>query len=49
MARGAQQQPGSVVPDWGTGELEGQSAEMKITLSDGKHCYKFTYTLDSDS
>ena len=49
MAHGAQQQSVSVVPDSGTGELVGLSGEMKITISDGKHFYEFTYTLDSDS
>lgn len=47
MARGVQQQTVSVVPDSGTGELEGLSGEMKITISEGKHFYELKYTLDS--
>lgn len=34
-----------VVPDSGTGELEGISGEMQIIIEDGKHFYKFDYEL----
>lgn len=34
-----------VVPDSGTGELEGLSGEMQIIIDDGKHLYEFDYEL----
>ncbi|MFD2533087.1 DUF3224 domain-containing protein [Gracilimonas halophila] len=34
-----------VVPDSGTGELEGLSGEMQIIIDDGKHFYEFDYEL----
>jgi len=34
-----------VVPDSGTGELNGISGQMKIIITDGKHVYKFDYEL----
>lgn len=49
MTRGAQHLRVTVVPDSATGELEGLSGEMTITISEGQHFYEFTYTLDSGS
>ncbi|MDR9419605.1 DUF3224 domain-containing protein [Gracilimonas sp.] len=36
-----------VVPDSGTGELEGLSGKMDITIEEGKHFYEFEYQLSS--
>jgi len=35
----------TVVPDSGTGELEGLQGEFKIILAEGKHNYEFAYVL----
>jgi len=35
----------AVVPDSGTGQLQGISGTMKITIADGKHFYDFDYSL----
>ncbi|HEX6927903.1 MAG TPA: DUF3224 domain-containing protein [Gammaproteobacteria bacterium] len=45
MNRGAQELVVAVVPDSGTGELEGISGEMRIRIEDGKHFYDFDYDL----
>jgi hypothetical protein len=45
MDRGAPSQSVTVVPDSGTGELAGLSGEMVIEIEDGKHFYRFDYTL----
>ena len=45
MNRGAPQQSVTVVPDSGTGELEGLAGKMTIDIADGKHSYEFEYTL----
>lgn len=45
MNRGEQQQSIEVVPDSGTGELEGLSGSLWITIEDGRHSYDFDYTL----
>jgi len=38
-----------VVPDSGTGELEGLTGRMKINVAaDGKHSYEFEYTLTAN-
>jgi len=34
-----------VVPDSGTGELQGLSGKMAIIMKDGKHIYEFEYEL----
>ena len=44
MTRGALQQIITVVPDSGTGQLEGISGSMKIDVVQGKHSYDFEYT-----
>ncbi len=46
MNRGTPQLSITVVPDSGTGELEGISGKMDIKIApDGKHTYEFDYTL----
>src|SRR5262245_19363288 len=46
MNRGAQQLEIEVVPDSGTGGLQGIAGKMSITIApDGKHLYNFEYTL----
>ena len=46
MARGAQQLAITVVPDSGTGELQGLAGRLEILIAaDGKHSYDFEYTL----
>jgi hypothetical protein len=46
MARGQAGLTVSVVPDSGTGELAGLAGRMAIDIVDGKHSYRFDYTLD---
>lgn len=38
-----------VVPDSGTGELEGLSGRMQIIIADGTHSYEFEYTINVQS
>ncbi len=45
MNRGAQSLVVSIVPDSGTGALEGINGTMTIDLSGGKHAYTLDYTL----
>jgi len=45
MTRGEPQLNIIVVPDSGTGELEGVTGNMTINIADGKHFYDFEYTL----
>ena len=45
MDRSAQSLTITVIPDSGTGELEGLSGKMKIVMVDGKHTYEFDYDL----
>lgn len=45
MNRGAAELVVNVVPDSGTGELEGISGEMNIRIEDGRHFYDFEYEL----
>ncbi|MBC7924113.1 MAG: DUF3224 domain-containing protein, partial [Bryobacteraceae bacterium] len=35
----------AVVPDSGSGQLEGIAGKMTIIIADGKHSYEFEYTL----
>ena len=49
MNRGVPQLTISVVPDSGTGALEGLEGTMAITIADGKHSYTFDYTLGHDA
>jgi hypothetical protein len=45
MTRGAQHLVIGVVPDSGTGQLEGLTGTMDIKIADGKHFYELAYTL----
>jgi hypothetical protein len=45
MNRGAPALTVTVVPDSGTGQLEGLIGSMKILIADGKHSYEFDYSL----
>lgn len=45
MERGAQRLSITVVPDSGTGGLEGLAGRMEIDFSGGGHSYAFDYTL----
>lgn len=45
MTRGVPQQSIRVVPGSGTDELKGLAGDLTITIADGKHFYKFEYTL----
>jgi hypothetical protein len=45
MTRGAPQLAITIVPDSGTGELEGIMGTCGITIVDGKHFYELQYTL----
>jgi hypothetical protein len=45
MTRGAQQLSINVVPDSGTGALEGLVGRMELDFSGGGHAYHFDYTL----
>lgn len=45
MNRGAGQLTIGVVPDSGSGALSGIRGSMEIDIRDGKHFYRFTYTL----
>lgn len=48
MTRGASHLTLTVVPDSGTGQLEGLSGSMKIIITGGKHSYELDYALPSD-
>jgi hypothetical protein len=45
MDRGTPSLSVVVVPDSGTGELEGLAGEFKVAIADGKHSYEFVYRL----
>lgn len=47
MTRGTPQLSITVVPDSGTGALEGISGTMTINIVNGKHFYEFDYMLPS--
>jgi len=46
MHRGEGQLTVTVVPDSGTGELEGLTGRMAIRITGGKHYYEFDYSLE---
>ncbi|MCM3901819.1 MAG: DUF3224 domain-containing protein [Pyrinomonadaceae bacterium] len=48
MTRGTPQLTVTVVPDSGTGELEGLSGQMSIVIADGKHSYEFEYKIAAE-
>ena len=45
MKRGTPQMSVTVVPDSGTGQLEGLAGRMIINIVDGNHSYDFEYSL----
>jgi hypothetical protein len=45
MNRGTPQLSITVVPDSGTGQLEGITGKMNILIEGGNHSYEFDYTL----
>jgi Protein of unknown function (DUF3224) len=45
MTRGTPQLSVAVVPDSGTGQLEGIAGTLTIKIDQGKHSYEFDYTL----
>jgi len=45
MNRGQPQLLVSVVPDSGTDELVGLAGEFRIIIADGRHSYRFSYSL----
>jgi hypothetical protein len=45
MAKGKDNLILEVVPDSGTGQLEGLSGNMKILIEEGQHMYEFEYQL----
>jgi hypothetical protein len=49
MNRGAPSLVITVVPDSGTGGLEGLSGTMNIVITDGRHTYEFDYTLPASN
>jgi Protein of unknown function (DUF3224) len=48
MSRGTPTLSVSVVPDSGTGELEGLQGQMAITIDRGEHSYELEYTLPDE-
>lgn len=46
MTRGSLQLTVTVVPNSGTGQLEGLAGKMEIIIEEGKHSYEFHYTLN---
>jgi hypothetical protein len=46
MTRGTPNLTITVVPDSGTGQLAGLAGKMVIEIADGRHSYKFEYTID---
>jgi len=48
MDRGEQELTITVVPDSGTGELEGLQGIMTISIADGIYSYDLAYTLSND-
>jgi len=49
MNRGEPRQSVTVVPDSGSGQLEGLAGTMTIKIEGGKHSYEFDYTLAGTS
>lgn len=48
MARGAQQQSITVVPDSGTGGFKGIEGSMTIDIVNGQHFYTFVYLINEN-
>jgi len=49
MDRGSPTQSISVIPDSGTGEFEGITGELTISITDGQHLYDFDYEIAKSS
>ena len=49
MTRGRPQLSVTVVPESGTGELQGLTGRMNIVIEEGRHSYEFDYELGGDS
>ena len=49
MSRGAPHLSIAVVPDSGTGELEGLKGTMKIEIVGGRHLYDLDYAIDGEA
>jgi hypothetical protein len=49
MNRGAASLSVTVVPDSGTGELAGLTGTMTIDIVEGKHSYRFEYSLGASA
>lgn len=49
MTRGTPAQSITVVPDSGTGDLLGIAGSMAIDIVEGRHSYRFDYTLDDQA
>lgn len=49
MTRGTPELAVSVVPDSGTGELQGLTGRMQIIVDGGRHSYVFDYALGDDA
>lgn len=49
MTRGKPTLTVTVVPDSGTGELEGLTGTMQIIIDEGRHSYVFDYTLGDEA
>ncbi len=47
MTRGTPEMSITVIPDSGTGELAGIAGTFVIERKDGKHLYRFDYTLEA--
>ena len=45
MSQGAQQLSITVVPDSGTGELQGLAGQFRLRIEGGQHFYEFEYSL----
>lgn len=48
MTRGEARQQITVIPDSGTGELEGLTGQLTITISNNRHFYQFDYSLSRE-
>lgn len=46
MTRGVPELNVAVVPDSGTGELEGLSGRLQIIITEGSHSYEFEYSIE---
>lgn len=49
MTRGKGELHVTVVPDSAAGELKGLSGAMEIEIADGKHSYRFDYSIEASA